>query len=214
MMRDFMNGQFKIPQAAVSSGIVNSAVDAEHLQTWLNSMIYQVTNGNIQDPWGTGIMTGDMKNIYFGIEVMKEFKPELMVINMTDIDIAHFDFTKYVSAIGMADYALYKLWQAIQSTPGMANDTVLVVVPEHGRNQAANSVVDAYGRYALDHNNDQMSREIFCLMAGKGVKQGQVISQTQGESVDVVPTIANILGFDNEIPFGILDGRVLTEAFT
>jgi len=213
MMRDFMNGQFKIPQSAVSSGIVNTPADAEHLQTWLNSMIYQVTNGNISDPWGTGIMTGDMRNIYFGIEVIKEFKPELTVINMTDIDIGHFDFTKYVNAIGLADYALYKLWNAIQTTPGMANDTVMIVVPEHGRNQDANSVVDAYGRYALDHNNDQMSREIFCLMAGNGVKQGQVISQQQGESVDVVPTIANILGFDNEIPFGILDGRVLTEAF-
>jgi hypothetical protein len=213
MMRDFLNGQFKIPQAAASSGIVNTPADAEHLQTWLNSMIYQATHSATQDPWGTGIMTGDMANIYFGIEVIKEFKPELTVINMTDIDIGHFDFTKYVNAIGLADYALYKLWDAIQTTPGMANDTVLIVVPEHGRNQQANSVVDAYGRYALDHTNDQMSREIFCLMAGNGVKQGQVISQAQGESVDVVPTIANILGFDNEIPFGILDGRVLTEAF-
>jgi hypothetical protein len=213
MMRDFMNGQFKIPQAALSSGIVNTPADAEHLQTWLNTMIYQVTNGNIENPWGTGFMTGDMVNIYFGIEVMKEFKPELMVINMTDIDIAHFDYTQYASAISVADYALYKLWDAIQTTPGMANDTVLIVVPEHGRNQDANSVIDAYGRYALDHNNDQMSREIFCMMAGKGVRQGHVIPQVKGESVDVVPTIANILGFDNEIPFGILDGQVLTEAF-
>ena len=213
MMRDFMNGQFKIPQAALSSGIVNTVADAEHLQTWLNTMIYQVTNGNIENPWGTGFMTGDMVNVYFGIEVMKEFKPELMVINMTDVDIAHFDYTQYANAIGVADYALYKLWDAIQTTPGMANDTVLIVVPEHGRNQDANSVIDAYGRYALDHNNDQMSREIFCMMAGKGVKQGQVFSQQQGESVDVVPTIANILGFVNEIPFGVLDGRVLSEAF-
>lgn len=214
MMRDFMNGQFKIPQAAVSSGIVNTPEDGERIQTWIKTLTDYLITNQVEDPWGTGIMTGDMKNIFFGIEVIKEFKPELTVINMTDIDIAHFDYTKYVSAIGLADYALYKLWQAIQSTPGMANDTVLVVVPEHGRNQDANSVVDAYGRYALDHNNDQMSREIFCLMAGKGIRQGEVFSQTQGESVDVVPTIANILGFDSEIPGGILDGRVLTEAFT
>jgi hypothetical protein len=212
MMRQFMNGQFKIPQAAVSSGIVNTPADAEHLQTFLNTQIASVAGG-FTDPWGTGFMSGDMVNIYFGIEVMKEFKPELMVINMTDIDIAHFDYTKYASAISTADYALYKLWDAIQTTPGMAGDTVLIVVPEHGRNQAPNSVIDAYGRYALDHNNDAMSRQIFCLMAGKGVRQGQTISQTEGQSVDVVPTIANILGFDNEIPFGILDGQVLNQAF-
>ena len=159
-----------------------------------------------------------MRNIWFGIELMKEFKPELTVINMTDIDIAHFDFTQYVNAIGMADYALYKLWDAIQTTPGMANDTILIVVPEHGRNGTPNSVIDAYGRPALDHNNDQMSREIFCMMVGPGVKAGQVIDLPSsnaniGQSVDVIPTIANILGFDNEIPFGLLDGRVLTEAF-
>ena len=95
----------------------------------------------------------------------------------------------------------------------MAGDTVLIAVPEHGRNQQPNSVVDAYGRYALDHTNDELSRRIFCLMAGKGVKQGQVFSQQQGESVDVVPTIANILGFDSEVPFGMMEGRVLNEAF-
>ncbi|HRG87689.1 MAG TPA: hypothetical protein PLW44_01625 [Chitinophagales bacterium] len=213
MMREFMNGQFKIPQQAASSGIVNTPEDAERLQTFLNNMIYQVSNGMINDPWGTGFITGDMANIYFGIEIMKEFKPELMVINMTDIDIAHFDYTKYANAINVADYALYKLWQAIESTPGMAGDTVLIAVPEHGRNQQPNSVVDAYGRYALDHTNDELSRRIFCLMAGKGVKQGQVFSQQQGESVDVVPTIANILGFDSEVPFGMMEGRVLNEAF-
>jgi hypothetical protein len=51
------------------------------------------------------------------------------------------------------------------------------------------------------------------MMAGKGVKQGQVFTQQQGESVDVVPTIANILGFDTDVPFGMMEGRVLTEAF-
>jgi hypothetical protein len=213
MMRDFMNGQFKIPQAAASSGIVNTPTDAEHLQTFLNSMISRAAAGQFNNPWGTPGVTGDMLNIYFGIEVMKEFKPELMVINMTDVDIAHFDYTKYANAIGVADYSLYKLWDAIQNTPGMANDTIMVVVPEHGRNQTPNSVIDAYGRYALDHNNDAMSREIFCLMVGPNVKQGQVFNTVKGESVDVVPTIANILGFDSEIPFGLLDGAVLNEAF-
>lgn len=216
MMRDFANGQFKIPPQAVSSGMVNSPADAEQLQLFLNDMMAQLPT--IQDPWGIGAsMTGDMKNIYLGIEILKRFKPELTVINMTDIDIGHFDYTKYVNAIGLADYALYKLWDAIQ-TPGsgMENNTVLIVVPEHGRNQLPNTVVDAYGRKALDHNNDEMSRHIFCMMAGKGIKQGQVFSgpNPQGETIDVVPTVANILGFDTDITSGVLSGRVLTEAYT
>ncbi len=213
MMRDFANGQFKIPTQAVSSGMVNSLADAEQLQLFLNDMMALLPT--IQDPWGVGAsMTGDMKNIYFGIEILKRFKPELTVINITDIDIAHFDYTKYVNAIGLADYALYKLWDTIQTTSGLANDTVLIVVPEHGRNQLPNTVVDAYGRKALDHNNDAMSREIFCLMAGAGIKQGQVFSTPQGETIDIVPTVADILGFGSDIPGGMLSGRVLNEAYT
>lgn len=209
-----MNGQFRTNTQMLSTGIVNTPDDAEHLQTFIKQMMSDVSSGLYNNPWGIN-MTSDLFNIYSGIKIMQEFKPELMVINMQDIDIGHFDYTKYVNNIRIADFALYKLWEAIQSTPGMANDTVLIVAPEHGRNQQPNSVVDAYGRYALDHNNDQMSREIFCLMAGPSsvIKQNQVIGAVQGESVDIVPTIANILGFDTDIPGGILDGRVLSEAF-
>lgn len=214
MMKEFMDGQFKASTALASSGIKNTPEDAEHLQTFLRQMLTDVSAGLYNNPWGVG-MTGDMFNIYSGIKIMQEFKPELMVINMQDIDIAHFDYTKYANNIRMADFALYKLWEAIQSTPGMANDTVLIVAPEHGRNQVPNSVIDAYGRYALDHNNDAMSREIFCLVVGPSgvVRQNQVISNVQGESVDIVPTIAHVLGFDTDIPFGILDGSPLTQAF-
>jgi hypothetical protein len=214
MMRDFMNGQFKTGTQLLSSGIQNTPEDAELVQTFLRNMMQEVAQGLHNNPWGIP-MNGDMYNIYFGTKVMQEFKPELMVINMQGIDIGHFEFTSYVNNMRKADYALYKLWEAIQSTPGMANDTVLIAMPEHGRNLQPNSVIDIYGRYALDHNNDEMSRRIFGLIAGPSsvVKQGQVFSNAQGESIDMVPTIANILGFDNEIPSGILEGRVLNEAF-
>lgn len=214
LMKDFMNAQFNPSTQLLSSGIKNTPADAERLQTFLRQMMSDVAAGQFNSPWGLP-MSGDMMNIYAGIKIMQEFKPELMVINMQDIDIAHFEFTKYVNAIRIADFALYKLWEAIQSTPGMANDTVLIVVPEHGRNQDSNTVIDQYGRYALDHTNDAMSREIFCLILGPSgvVKQNINFSNPQGESIDVVPTIANVLGFDTDIPGGMLEGRVLSEAF-
>jgi hypothetical protein len=216
MMRSFMNGQFKVPSHAAPTGVVNTPEDAAQLQAFLNSMMSTASTGAYNNPWGLGsVMDADMYNIYFGIQIMQQYKPELMVINMTGIDVGHFKFTEYVDAIRKADYALYRLWEAIQSTTGMANDTVLIVAPEHGRNQQPNSQVDIYGRYALDHTNDAMSREVFCLIAGPPgvVKQGQVFATENGETVDIVPTIANILGFDDKIPAGLLDGRVLTEAF-
>ena len=99
----------------------------------------------------------------------------------------------------------------------MMDDTVLIIAPEHGRNFYTNTSVDLYGRRALDHtaptdpnfNGDsklQMAREIFCLVVGPPsvVSQGVEITATSGESIEVVPIISNILGFDNAITNGLL----------
>lgn len=215
LMKEFMNGQFKTSTELISSGIQNTPEESLLLQDFLQQEMYKAATGVYSDPWGGVPMQGDMLNIFASIQIMKQFKPELMVVNMQGIDIAHFDFTQYVNNIRLADFSLYKLWEAIQSTPGMANDTVLIVAPEHGRNQQSNTVRDINGRYALDHTNDDMSRRVFTLIVGPPnvVKQNQVISQQAGESVDIVPTIAKVLGFDSQIPGGILDGRSLDAAF-
>ena len=154
-------------------------------------------------------MNNDMFNVMFAEEIIQRFKPELLTVNMQDVDIGHFDFSSYANNLRKADWAAAHLWNVIQSTPGMANDTVMVIAPEHGRNFNPNTSVDAYGRLALDHTSpsagvsgDQMAREIFCLVVGPPnvVKQGLVVNSLSGESTEIVPTIANILGFDTSIP--------------
>jgi hypothetical protein len=159
-----------------------------------------------------------MYNVFFAEEIIKYLAnlnraPELLVVNMQDVDICHTNFTQYCNNLRKADWAVAHLWNTIQNTPGMANDTILIVAPEHGRNNAANSIVDAYGRFALDHTapdpsqgGDQMSRDIFCLVAGPPavVQQGQVINATVGESIEIVPLASRILGYDSDIPSGLL----------
>jgi phosphoglycerol transferase MdoB-like AlkP superfamily enzyme len=95
----------------------------------------------------------------------------------------------------------------------MANNTILIAAPEHGRNQEPNTVIDAFGRYAIDHTSDAMSREIFCLVVGPAGKvvQGQTIAQQVGQSIDIVPTIAHILGFHGDVA-AMLPGQVLNQA--
>lgn len=89
----------------------------------------------------------------------------------------------------------------------------MIIAPEHGRNLNGNSSIDQNGRAALDHtadlnevSGDQMAREIFCQVLGPSniVQQGQVISGTTGESIDVASAIANLLGFDTQVPSGML----------
>ena len=215
-MRQFVNGIFNHSYSDGSAGVVNSSADAAILQQFITDLFTKAQNPSFLNSWGAGAaMNNDMYNILFANELIKTFKPELLVVNMQDVDVCHFKYTEYANNLRKADYAVAQLWNTIQQTPGMMNDTVLIVAPEHGRNFYANTSVDAYGRSALDHtaptdpnfNGDpklQTAREIFCLVVGPPnvVVQNQVINTVMGESTEIVPAIANMLGFDTAISSG------------
>lgn len=214
-MRKFFNNNFGTASGA-SSGIKNTPEDAEKIDSWIDDIVQRALGGQLNNPWGVpSYMNSDMYNIFFAEEILKEFKPELLVVNMFGVDICHSNFTSYCDNLRKADWAVGHLWNTIQNTPGLANDTVLIVAPEIGRNGNPNSIIDKNGRAALDHTNgDPESKEIFCLVAGPPgvVNQGKVIANVEGESIDIVPTIAHILGFDNDITTS-LPGQVLNQAF-
>ena len=214
-MRQFFNYSFGAPSAA-QVGLKNAADDTKLINDWIDKIIQRALNLQLDNPWNVpSFMNGDMFNVFFAEEILMEFKPELLVVNMFGVDTCHTNFTGYAQNLTRADYAVGHLWQTIQNTPELADDTILIVAPEIGRNGTPNNIVDVNGRFALDHTNgDPVSKEIFCLIAGPPsvVNQGKVVSNVAGESIDIVPTIANILGFDNEVS-GLLPGSVLNEAF-
>ncbi|WNJ17790.1 twin-arginine translocation signal domain-containing protein [Pontibacter sp. G13] len=218
-IRGFLNDQFARKAPASASGNVNTSEDAEEIRTFIAELFQKGVNGGFNNPMGVPnqFASNDIFTLTFAEDIIQKFQPELLVVNMTDVDACHQDYTSYCNNLRKADYAVSHLWNTIQQTPGMADDTVLIMVPEHGRNLLPNTVSDAYGRLGIDHTGDPTSREIFCAIIGPDgvVNQHQSVgsaSQPIGESIDVVPTIAHILGFDIHIPAGMLPGRVLTEA--
>jgi hypothetical protein len=214
-MRAFLNYNFTGSTNGLSN-IKNTPEEAEQVQAWIKKMITDYKAGLHSNPWNIpGFMNGDMRNVFYAEEIIKEFKPELLVVNMFGVDAAHTDFSTYCDNLRKADWAAAKLWSTIQSTAGMADDTVMIVAPEIGRNSTPNSIVDANGRGALDHTSDDpMSRELFCLVTGPQgvVNQGKTIGAVEGESIDIVPTIGDILDFKHATG-GILPGKVLNGAF-
>ena len=213
-IRAFCDANFANQYAAESVGVVNSPEERQMLNDFLHEL-FQGASSPGYNNWGFGNkMSNDLINLYYSEKIIQKFKPELTVLNMQDVDVCHTDFTKYCNGLRKADWGVSHLWNTIENTPGMAGDTVMIVVPEHGRNLAPNTVVDAYGRPAFDHNSDATSREIFCLIVGPAgvVYQDKVLTQEYGESIDVVPTIADLLGFRDRIPNGMLTGKVLNEA--
>jgi hypothetical protein len=213
-VRNFINNNFKLPGVNVSSGIRNSEEDSEVIQQFLSKMYADLQAGLHNNPWGVS-MNGDMRNIFYAEEVIKNLKPELLVVDMFGVDTAHRSFTGYCHALYKASWAMNHLWNTIQQTPGMTNNTMMIVVPEIGRNGTGNSLVDENNRNGLDHTSDDaMSRELFCLIAGPPsvVKQNQLITTVAGESIDVIPTIAHALGFYDGAA-SMLSGQKLMQAF-
>lgn len=214
-LKHFSDAQFDVSFNS-ASGIENTVNGRDQIQSFINNMVKDAKSGLHINPWSIPSgMNGDMLNVFYAEQIINEFKPELLVVNMFGVDVAHTNFTGYCENLQRADWAVAHLWDTIQNTPGMANDTLLVVAPEIGRNANPNSIRDTNGRYALDHTTDDaVSREIFCLMVGPGgvVQSNQTITNVTGQSVDIVPTIADALGFGSDVS-GILPGRVLQEAF-
>ena len=214
-LRSFFNSQFD-KKASGDSAVSNTLEDQLRIQAFIQD-VYSNRILEYSDPWGIGTqnVNNDVFNLFAASKVLEEFKPELLVVNMQGVDICHSNFTQYCDNLRKADFALYQLWNSIQQIPEMRDNTLLIAAPEHGRNLEPNTVIDGYGRFAIDHTNTDTAREIFCMILGPQgiVNQNNSISSVAGESIDVVPTIARALGFYDDIPRGMLPGRFLEEAF-
>ncbi len=201
-------------------GVRNTETDTRAIQQLYLDLLSGAETLQLPLPAGvpSWTLTSDGSNIATAWKILDKFSPELMVINTTNSDICHENFSEYMVALHKADYGVGWLWDKIQSHPVLANDTLLICMPEHGRNLDPNGLVDANGFRAYDHTSDENSRDIFGLIVGPSgvVRQGQVLGSPGspvGESIDIVPTIAHVLGFNSGIPAGLLPGRVLEEAF-
>ena len=154
---------------------------------------------------------GKAKDVYSStVEVMREFKPVLTVLNLTGVDVCHGNFTNYLKAMHFADNMVGRLWNEIQSIPDMAGNTTLLITPEHGRNLDPNPIRDQNDWFGYDHS-DKNSRRVFSLLAGKGVPSNLTIgdeSNPMGLAVDSVPTIADLLGFKDDVLYnGLINGN-------
>jgi hypothetical protein len=218
-IQEFLNQNFDKSALTDGASNYNTPDDARDIQNFIKQLVDKALAGGYNDPMGipTAYANNDIYTILAAEETLKTFEPELLVVNITDVDTCHQNFSQYCNNLRKADYAVAHLWQTIQGTPGLADDTVMILVPEHGRNLQSNTVLDIYGRAGIDHTGDATSREIFSLIVGPDhvINQNQVVGTPAnpiGESIDIVPTIAHLLGFDINIPAGYLPGRVLNEA--
>jgi hypothetical protein len=134
--------------------------------------------------------SGDELTFFMTKEIMNRFAPSLLVVNFWDIDIAHYGaYSLYLEAIRRTDRLVYELWQHAQALPAYRDRTTLIVVPEMGRDS------DVAGNGFANHRSgDESCRRVWLVALGAGVPKGAG-SEHPIRTLDVAPTVAQILGF-------------------
>jgi hypothetical protein len=167
--------------------------------------------------FGVGVMsgenlngTGDAITTYHAERILQRFAPHVMMISLFDVDTCHLDFNGYLIGQILVDACVRHLWETIQSTDGLKDETALLVLPEHGRQLSFNGKnPDSLGRSGLDHGSgDDGDRDVWMLALGPDFKPG-VYSPTsvkqegrasgRYETIDTLMTAAAILGVDGDM---------------
>lgn len=154
--------------------------------------------------------TGDAITTHHAELVLKHFLPHVMMISLFDVDVGHSDYNGHLAAQVIAGACVRRLWETIQSTEGLRDETALLVLPEHGRQLFFNgNNPDSLGRSGLDHGGgDDGDRDVWLLALGPDFKPG-VFSPSgveqpgrvsgRPETIDVTATAAAILGVDGAL---------------
>jgi hypothetical protein len=134
----------------------------------------------------------DELSVYIARRLMREVAPSLLWITLHDIDIAHSGtYSMYVEGIRRSDRLCSEIWKAIESEPEYAGRTTMFILPDFGRD----SDTDPGGNGFQHHRTgDPLSRTTWMMALGPGIRKGVVIDRPV-ESIDLVPTLGSLLGF-------------------
>jgi hypothetical protein len=166
----------------------------------MKQMFTKTNNNSVVMP--PGASNGDARTIGYTAELLKYFKPTLTVLNLGAVDTCHQNYTSYLQALHQADHSVGFLWNYIQTQiPEMANNTIMLITPECGRDLNPNPIKDNNNYFAYDHS-DANSLRSFASMIGGDIPQGLIKGDPNnpvGLNTNVVPTIAEILGIKQNV---------------
>ncbi len=197
-MKNFLDNSFNIKKGDLP-GIKNTDDERTRIKEFIKATFERQAAGQLPMPPVGG---GDGSTIGYAAEVLRVFKPKLLVVNMSNIDGCHGNFTGYLQAMHRADHAMGFLWNYIQTQiPEMSGKTVMCFAPECGRNEKSNPIIDANDWYGYDHG-DANSLRVFGGMVGQNVQSNLMVGNEAnpvGKVTDFSLTIAEILGYKSQV---------------
>lgn len=136
--------------------------------------------------------SGDELTFLIAREVMERIGPALLMVNFSDVEVAHSGaYSLHVGGIRRADALCYKLWQCIQSNPDRKATTTLVIMNEFGRDPDGSGTNGFFNH----RTNTESCRMAWSMVLGAAVKKPQVVERVIRQ-IDMAPSIGDWMGFE------------------
>jgi hypothetical protein len=154
--------------------------------------------------YAASVSSPDELSLYIAQHLMANVAPSLIWLTLHDIDIAHAGaYSLYTGAITRTDRICAELWKSIQQNPEYSGKTAMFILPDFGRDGDFEPGGNGFQHH---RTGDPLSRTTWILALGAGVRQNVSVDRLI-ESVDLVPTLAGLLGCNARFA----TGRPITE---
>ncbi len=124
------------------------------------------------------------------VEIMRKYAPSILFVNFSDIEAAHFGaYSMHLAGIHNTDRLIYELWQETQSNAEYRGKTLMVILPEFGRDPDGSNT----NGFLNHRSNDDTCRCVWMMCVGQPLSRPQMIDRPVRQ-VDLCPSLAAWMG--------------------
>jgi hypothetical protein len=114
------------------------------------------------------------------VACMREFSPGVLAVAFGEIDCAHYgSWSRYVAAIRRTDELVWTLWRATEELPAYRGRTLMLVLPDHGREleRPGGPGFIHHSDFYANTGADEGCRRVWMLGLGPGVAAGRTVER-------------------------------------
>lgn len=128
----------------------------------------------------TGTTSHDAFLTEGAITCMQTFEPGVLLVAYGEIDCAHYgSWSRYVESIRRTDALTWRLWQATEQHPAYRGRTLMLILPDHGREleRPGGPGFIHHSDFYTNLDADEGCRRVWMLAIGPGVAAGRRIDE-------------------------------------
>ncbi len=139
------------------------------------------------------LSSADELSVYVMRQLMRQVAPSLLWVTLHDMDVAHTGaFSLYLEGIRRTDRLCSEILDAINHDPEYAGQTTMFILPDFGRDSDFSGAGNGFQHH---RTGDALSRTTWMLVLGPHVRQNVTVYRPL-DSLDLVPTLGGLMGFD------------------